>query len=55
MVSNIILRSMAKIAIKYENIVPHSGIFLHFDFESASTFDFESTESTENTPLCAFG
>ena len=27
MVSNIILRSMAKIAIKYENIVPHSGIF----------------------------
>ena len=43
MVSNIILRSMAKIAIKYENIVPHSGIFLPFDFES-----------TENTPLCAF-
>jgi len=35
---------MAKIAIKYENIVPHSGIFLPFDFES-----------TENTPLCAFG
>ena len=27
MVSNIILRSMAKIAIKNENIVPHSGIF----------------------------
>ena len=27
MLSNIILRSMAKIAIKYENIVPHSGIF----------------------------
>ena len=27
MVSNIILRSMAKIAIKYENIVLHSGIF----------------------------
>ena len=27
MVSNIILRSKAKIAIKYENIVPHSGIF----------------------------
>ncbi len=27
MVSNIILRGMAKIAIKYENIVPHSGIF----------------------------
>lgn len=44
MVSNIILRSMAKIAIKYENIVSHSGIFLPFDFES-----------TENTPLCAFG
>lgn len=46
MVSNIILRSMAKIAIKYENIVPHSGIFLHFYIES--------TENTENTPLCAF-
>ena len=30
MVSNIILRSMAKIAIKYENIVPHSGIFCTF-------------------------
>ena len=28
MVSNIILRSMAKIAIKNENIVSHSGIFL---------------------------
>jgi len=27
MMSNIILRSMAKIAIKYENIVPHSSIF----------------------------
>ena len=27
MVSSIILRSMAKIAIKYENIVPHSDIF----------------------------
>ena len=27
MVSSIILRSMAKIAIKYENIVSHSDIF----------------------------
>lgn len=31
MSSNIILRSMAKIAIKYENIVPHGGIFYVMD------------------------
>ena len=42
MVSNIILRSMAKIAIKYENIVPHSDIFC------TSTL---KVQSTENTPL----
>lgn len=31
MSSNIILRSMAKVAIKYENIVPHSGFFYAMD------------------------
>ena len=51
MVSNIILRSMAKIAIKNENIVPHSGIFCT-SILKVQSFDFESTE---NTPLCAFG
>ena len=42
---------MAKIAIKNENIVPHSSIFCT-SILKVQSFDFESTE---NTPLCAFG
>ena len=48
MSSNIILRSMAKVAIKYENIVPHGEIFCTSILKVHNSFG-EGAEGIEKT------